>query len=101
VVNNIWRYGLLPAHVKGAQWAPDFAAAQEKLMHIHEQKRSNHAHAEMINGVYGIVASKPCVHCTTPCRIYHPALNPDVSRNLGFICAGCRLKSYPEGCSAA
>jgi hypothetical protein len=94
---NKLRYRDFSAHLTAEHWARDFAAAQEGKT---GNNKANKAHVELINGTYGVTASKPCAHCANQCRIYHPGLKFKVSRYMGKTCAGCRTKWKSGGCGA-
>jgi hypothetical protein len=109
IVAASYKYPALPAEATPNNWLAGFnKVVEDKLQYTQPIKR-NHAHAAMIDGIYGVVAPSPCVHCArsvTECRIYHPDLQQNRwheknnGRKLGTQCSGCRLKTVIGGCGA-
>ncbi|KAF2127708.1 hypothetical protein P153DRAFT_358557 [Dothidotthia symphoricarpi CBS 119687] len=87
---------------KFANVTPAQKRSLEKAIH-------RRVHQCLINGKYGIPASKPCVACVRrglTCRVYHPDCYLWVMSGiggartqLGWRCALCRLQERGEGCN--
>lgn len=103
----------LPPAATYTNWLTDFSRLEQayitqKLPNTHPTSSKHktkiinrHVHKALIDGIYGVPASKPCAICPRrgrTCRIYHPGCYAwamsgigGAQAQLGWRCAGCRV----------